>query len=377
VGASNRGRLESTAEPTPSRRPRPLFALIAVTVVATVLGAPPAVAYPSQDDALAELVRTAGDLPEVQRLVELHHELDGMLERYVRLEGRLGRARLVAAQAGAAAQAASEAVDVAQATLDARVRSAYQLGTGAELEAILGASSLPDLAAVAEFAARAIEVDDRALHATVLTNAIAATTRARAEAERVALEPRAARLRDLLDRMQADLDEATALAQQAKVDAEAQAAFEAQQRAIAEAAARTGSWDLGVIDYQQDQSDLLALLGPTGGRTCDTPDGLVTTGRSFSGYATWYGWEFGGNPTATGAIFDPTLFTAANRWLPFGTFLRVRNGNRCAIVLINDRGPYGNEDRVLDLSMAAGQYLGVGVTWVDAEILVPADAIGG
>jgi hypothetical protein len=378
VGASNRGHPESTAALPPLRRRVGALSVLVVTaVVAAALGAPPADADPPRDDALAELVRTAGDLPEVQRLVELHHELDAMLDRYTGIEGRLGRARLAAAQAGAAAHAASEAVDLAQATLDAQVRSAYQLGTGAELEAILGASTLPDLAAVAEFAARAIRVDDRALRATVLTNAIAATTRARAEAERVALEPRAARLRGLLDRMQEDLGEATALAQEAKIDAEAQAAFEAQQRAIAEAAARTGSWDLGVIDYQRDQSHLLALLGPTGGRTCDTPDGLVATGRSFSGYATWYGWEFGGNPTATGAIFDPTLFTAANRWLPFGTFLRVRNGNRCAIVLINDRGPYGNEERVIDLSMAAGQYLGVGVTWVDAEILVPADAIGG
>jgi hypothetical protein len=377
VSAWNRGHLESTAAVPPLRRRVGALSVLVVMAVVAALGAPRADADPRQDDAVAELVRTAGDLPEVQRLVELHHELDAMLDRYAGIEGRLGRARLAAAQPGAAAQAASEAVDVAQATLDAQVRSAYQLGTGAELEAILGASSLPDLAAVAEFAARAIEVDDRALRATVLTNAIAATTRARAEAERVALEPRAARLVDLLDRMQEDLGEATALAQEAKLDSEAQAAFEAQQRAIAEAAARTGSWDLGVIDYQQDQSHLLALLGPTAGRTCDTPDGLVATGRSFSGYATWYGWEFGGNPTATGAIFDPTLFTAANRWLPFGTFLRVRNGNRCAIVLINDRGPYGNEERVLDLSMAAGQYLGVGVTWVDAEILVPADAIGG
>jgi rare lipoprotein A len=88
------------------------------------------------------------------------------------------------------------------------------------------------------------------------------------------------------------------------------------------------------------------------------------------GLASWYGWEFAGQATASGAIFDPTLFTAAHRTLPFGSFLRVRRGDRCAIVLVNDRGPYV-EGRVIDLSMAAARYLGVGVSPVHADVLVP------
>ena len=75
------------------------------------------------------------------------------------------------------------------------------------------------------------------------------------------------------------------------------------------------------------------------------------------------------------AIFDPRLFTAANRSLPFGTFLRVSYEGKCAIVLINDRGPYGRLERVIDLSEAAADYLGVGVSWVHAEILVPTSRI--
>jgi rare lipoprotein A (peptidoglycan hydrolase) len=192
-----------------------------------------------------------------------------------------------------------------------------------------------------------------------------------AEASRVRLARRLDRLRSMLDVLQAKVDEATAIAEQAHLEAE----IEAQRRAVAEAVARAGSWDLGVIDYGQDQSHLLALLGPTGGRTCETPAGLVESEQAFEGYASWYGWEFGGQPTATGAIFDPRLFTAANRWLPFGTFLRVHHGDRCAIVLINDRGPYGRLERVIDLSQAAAGYLGVGVSWVRAEILVPADGL--
>jgi hypothetical protein len=164
--------------------------------------------------------------------------------------------------------------------------------------------------------------------------------------------------------------EPTDLAREAAI---APDALQAQRALVAAAAARMGTWD--IIGYQDDQSPLLALLGPTGGRTCDTPEGLAPTGEVFDGYASWYGWEFGGQPTATGAIFDPRLFTAANRSLPFGTFLRVSYEGKCAIVLVNDRGPYGRLERVIDLSQAAAEYLGVGVSWVHAEILVPTSRI--
>ena len=33
--------------------------------------------------------------------------------------------------------------------------------------------------------------------------------------------------------------------------------------------------------------------------------------------------------------------------------------------------PYGRLERVIDLSEAAAEYLGVGVSWVHAEIMVP------
>ncbi|HWO69183.1 MAG TPA: septal ring lytic transglycosylase RlpA family protein [Actinomycetota bacterium] len=119
-----------------------------------------------------------------------------------------------------------------------------------------------------------------------------------------------------------------------------------------------------------DQGALLALLGPTGGRTCELPPGLRDTGQDVDGLASWYGWEFAGRTTASGAIFDPRLFTAAHRTLPFGVFLRVSYRGRCAIVLVNDRGPF-IEGRVIDLSMAAARYLGVGVSPVHADVLVP------
>jgi rare lipoprotein A len=39
------------------------------------------------------------------------------------------------------------------------------------------------------------------------------------------------------------------------------------------------------------------------------------------------------------------------------------------IVVINDRGPY-LEERILDLSQAAAEAIGLGLGWVEAEIVV-------
>lgn len=311
-------------------------------------------------------------LPEVRRLADLHGDLHELLRRYEALERRAGRAWLETVEAIRLAAAASASVDAAKERLDERVRTAFELGPGGSIEALLGAATFAELTLISEYTARTISVDDAVLRETVLAEAALADRRAEVETERANLASRLGRLRDLLAEMQHRVDEAAAAAERARLERQALAALE---RRVADAVSRAGSWDLDVIDYGQDQSHLLAMLGPTGGRTCETPAELVETGETFGGYASWYGWEFGGQPTATGAIFDPRLFTAANRWLPFGSFLRVRHGDRCAIVLVNDRGPYGRMERVIDLSQAAAQYLGVGVSWVDAEILVPRDGL--
>jgi hypothetical protein len=328
-------------------------------------------AAPADAHDIGKFVREAGDLPEVERLVQLHRQLHAMLARYEALEAEAGRVWLAAAEAARDVEAAERAAEAAKARLDQRVRTAFQVGPAGPIEAMLGAPTFADAALVSEYAARAFEIDDAALRETLIATVVVSARRGRAEAARAALAPRLDRLRAMLPRMQAKVHEAMTIARTAHLEAE----LAEQQRRIFEAVTRSGSWDLGVIDYAQDQSHLLALLGPTGGRTCETPPGLVETGQSFDGYASWYGWEFGGQPTATGAIFDPRLFTAANRWLPFGTFLRVRHGDRCAIVLVNDRGPYGRLERVIDLSEASAAYLGVGVSWVDAEILIPIEAL--
>jgi rare lipoprotein A (peptidoglycan hydrolase) len=57
--------------------------------------------------------------------------------------------------------------------------------------------------------------------------------------------------------------------------------------------------------------------------------------------------------------------------VPLATILLVRRGELAAVLLVNDRGPYV-PGRVLDLSHAAAVHLGVGVSPVEAEVLVPA-----
>lgn len=91
------------------------------------------------------------------------------------------------------------------------------------------------------------------------------------------------------------------------------------------------------------------------------------------GWASWYGADFSGRPTASGEPFDHNALTAAHRELPFGTRLLVTNtANGAQVeVRINDRGPW-HSDRILDLSERAAMELGYrdqGKAWVVAEIL--------
>lgn len=74
------------------------------------------------------------------------------------------------------------------------------------------------------------------------------------------------------------------------------------------------------------------------------------------GEASYYGADFAGRSTANGEIYNPDDFTAAHRTLPFGTYVRVTNGERSVVVRINDRGPY-HKMRVIDLSRRAFEEL--------------------
>ena len=97
-------------------------------------------------------------------------------------------------------------------------------------------------------------------------------------------------------------------------------------------------------------------------------------GAAQEGLASWYGGKFHGRKTASGERFDQSALTAAHCTLPFGTTVRVTNqkNGRAVKVRINDRGPFGNARRVIDVSKAAARALGMigeGVVPVRLEVL--------
>jgi rare lipoprotein A len=92
------------------------------------------------------------------------------------------------------------------------------------------------------------------------------------------------------------------------------------------------------------------------------------------GLATWYGPRFAGKPTSSGEPFDPRAMTAAHRRLPLGTWVDVRSTEtgRVVRVRINDRGPFGDDRRIIDLSEEAARQLGIrgrGVAPVEVHVV--------
>ncbi len=93
------------------------------------------------------------------------------------------------------------------------------------------------------------------------------------------------------------------------------------------------------------------------------------------GIASWYGAEFHGKPTSSGEIYDMYQLTAAHNTLPLGTIVMVTNleNGRSVELKVNDRGPF-MKDRIIDLSYAAAQILGMwekGTAFVKVEVIGP------
>ncbi len=101
------------------------------------------------------------------------------------------------------------------------------------------------------------------------------------------------------------------------------------------------------------------------GRTRPPPHTVKYNGQLWHSYeagvASWYGEGFYYRQTANGESFVPgEYYTAAHKYLPFGTWVIVRNKstNKAVLVRINDRGPFV-KGRVIDLSHMAAEKLGI------------------
>ena len=299
------------------------------------------------------------------RLAELQEE-------YHRVEAEANRAAAFLVDALIRERELRGLVIQAQALVDARANAAYRAGPGALLNALLAADSLADLSDAQQLIEHAFLDDVDRAAASVEAVRTAGEAREELEEARADLAARQRRLGKIFTEMQLVLVTAREAAQRTGILVASLAQRLGRREARLKEEHRQNEVRIELIEGL-DQSELLALLGPNGGRGCSIPPKLEPTGQRFSGEASYYGEEFAGQPTATGAIFDPALFTAAHRTLPLPSFLHVAYNGRCATVLVNDRGPY-IEGRVLDLSEGAATYLGMahaGVGHVTAEILTP------
>ena len=116
---------------------------------------------------------------------------------------------------------------------------------------------------------------------------------------------------------------------------------------------------------------MLAALLAGCGTLCNS--GMLDTGDTQIGMASWYGGRFHGRITTNGERYNMYKISAAHRTLPFGTLVRVTSleNNKSVIVRINDRGPW-IPDRVIDLSYGAAKKIGMvdeGVVRVRLDII--------
>ena len=78
-----------------------------------------------------------------------------------------------------------------------------------------------------------------------------------------------------------------------------------------------------------------------------------------TGIASWYGPNWDGRLTASGELFCPDSMTAAHKWLPFGTVVKVTNLSNDSVIYvrITDRLPKSST-RSIDLTPVAAKQLG-------------------
>lgn len=97
-------------------------------------------------------------------------------------------------------------------------------------------------------------------------------------------------------------------------------------------------------------------------------------GFSQKGYATYYGDYFHGRRTASGEKYDKEAKSAAHRSLPFGSIVKVTNlaNGKFSVVKINDRGPFGASNRIIDVSVSAAREMDLvraGVALVEIQVI--------
>jgi peptidoglycan hydrolase CwlO-like protein len=283
----------------------------------------------------------------------LEHRLESLRSRNVALDERIARHSERIAVLETTIHAEEASLEAAHSAFVERAIEAYKTGPTSGLALMLSARDMAALLDTSEALSNAAHDDLRVLGE--LLDAVEALERTQSELDGRKQDLLAAEAENQLVVEEMERALSSRRAALARLNEEV-ARLEARARRRAALAARP-------------DAALAELLEPAGPAAA-IPDGYVGTGVAFEGIASWYGPGFEGNPTATGDTFDPDLYTAASRDLPFGTLLFVQHEGRGVVVAINDRGPY-IEERILDLSQAAAEAIGLGLGWVTAEIVVP------
>ena len=333
-----------------------------VALMAAVLAMPGAGAFaePSPQP-------TAADLPRLQA------ELAAVTAKAQALAEQLDQA---AAQDGGlrvAMERLAEQHDAAQARLDSRARLVYMRSRPNPFGALTDELTAPGLRRLAhQGEVAALTVDKSLIDAVTQQSAQVKALQSRAAAFRERLRAQAAEVFAAQDKARELLAVAEQLAAQ-QAAAEELARLQAQQQALdavsaAVTAVLTPAQTRRSRAAAQNQAPVLAAVEAAGS---DYPRGYTPTGVTITGTASWYGPGFVGNPTASGAPYDPERLTCANKELPLGTVVRVSANGRAVSCLVNDRGPYVG-DRVLDMSRAGSRALGYdGLADVVIEVLAP------
>ncbi|HTV90209.1 MAG TPA: septal ring lytic transglycosylase RlpA family protein [Stellaceae bacterium] len=96
------------------------------------------------------------------------------------------------------------------------------------------------------------------------------------------------------------------------------------------------------------------------------------------GEAAWYGGRHLGERTASGERLDSIHPTAAHRWLPLHSLVRITNlrNGRSAVAVINDRGPVSHS-LLIDLSPRTAAELHMMAAGIAPVTVVPVAALGG
>jgi hypothetical protein len=128
---------------------------------------------------------------------------------------------------------------------------------------------------------------------------------------------------------------------------------------------RTGGFDLRVRTRSASTAPVRVRFGgDRGAKPARKVAGRLNAFRA--AYASWYGPGLYGNRLACGGTLNAGTVGVAHKYLPCGTKLVLRKGNRTVAARVIDRGPYVG-GREFDLTAATKQRLGFGSTgtvWV-------------